>query len=508
MRELPDGWAEVALGKVFSPRRGQSVVPSKEPGRRFELYSVPSFETGRPERPLGVEIGSSKQRVAPGTVLLCRINPRINRVWVVGPAGDVPQIASTEWIPLGPVDGLTPRFLVYALQTGAVRRHLTSNVSGVGGSLMRVRMAAVWRTKIRLAPSFEQHRITARVGALFGRLADGIEALSRAEARAERYRASVLKAAVEGRLTAWWRKENPPAETGGELLRRILTERRKRWEQEQLAKFVDRGRKPPGNWKSKYKEPVAPDTRALPELPEGWCWATVDQIGDVGSGITKGGRKRVAARRPVPYLRVANVQRGGLDLTEIKTIPASESEIRRYSLQSGDVLFNEGGDRDKLGRGCVWRGEIRECLHQNHVFRVRPFLRDYSPDFLSHYGNSSGQEWFFRRATQSVNLASINQTVLRSLPVPVPPAGEQGQIVARVAHELANVERRTMEMANASTRAASLRQSILKCAFEGRLIPQDPADEPASLLLDRIRAEREAGMAPAANSSLTTARAR
>ena len=162
----------------------------------------------------------------------------------------------------------------------------------------------------------------------------------------------------------------------------------------------------------------------------------MDQVGKVGSGITKGGKKRDAIRRAVPYLRVANVQRGHLDLSVIKTILASDAEIRRYSLKSGDVLFNEGGDRDKLGRGWVWSGDLAECLHQNHVFRVSPFLRDYSSEFLSHYGNSAGQEWFFRRATQSVNLASINQTVLRSLPVPLPPVREQQHIVRRLANAL------------------------------------------------------------------------
>ena len=317
-------------------------------------------------------------------------------------------------------------------------------------------------------------------------------ALKRAEANLERYRASVLKAAVEGRLTEQWRRENPPEETGEELLHRILAERQKRWETEQLAKFAAKGKKPPRNWKTKYNEPVAPDTSGLPELPEGWCWATVDQVGKVGSGITKGGRKRDAIRRAVPYLRVANVQRGHLDLSVIKTILASDAEIRRYSLKSGDVLFNEGGDRDKLGRGWVWSGDLAECLHQNHVFRVRPFLRDYSSEFLSHYGNSAGQEWFFRRATQSVNLASINQTVLRSLPVPLPPLREQQHIVRSLANALESKGTAGTEFTSQLNRATILRQSILKRAFEGRLVPQDPDDEPVCSLLERIRTERDA----------------
>ena len=492
MNGLPDGWVEVELGEVFGRKRGSALIPTKQPDQRFELYSVPAFQTGEPERLFGAKIGSSKQAVAHRTVLLCRINPRINRVWIVGPRTDDQQIASTEWIALREVDGIAPRFLMYALRRPVVRRHLTSSVSGVGGSLMRVRMAAVWRTRVPLAPLPEQHRIVAKIDDLFARLDEGIAALKRAQANLERYRASVLRAAVEGRLSEQWRRENPLEETGEQLLRRILAKRRKRWEEDQLAKFAAKGRTPPRNWKKRYKEPVEPDTGKLPELPPGWCWATVDQVGNVASGITKGGKKRDAPRRAVPYLRVANVQMGHLDLRVIKTIMASDDEIRRYSLNSGDVLFNEGGDRDKLGRGWVWSGDLEECLHQNHVFRVRPFLRDYSSEFLSHYGNSAAREWFFRRATQSVNLASINQTVLRSLPVPLPPLREQKHIVRTLTNELRSAETAGLGLARQLNHATILRQSILKRAFEGRLVSQAPDDESASVLLQRIRRERTA----------------
>ena len=380
---------------------------------------------------------------------------------------------------------------------GWPRRLAQKNMQGAVGQL---RVPKVWleNAEIPLAPFTEQRRIVARVEALSAKLDEAIAALRRAQANLGRYRASVLKAAVEGRLTARWRSENPPEESGEQLLERILTERRKRWEEDRLAKFAAKGRKPPKDWKSRYKEPVVPDASGLPELPAGWCWATVDQIGHVGSGITKGGTKPKAARRAVPYLRVANVQRGSLDLSVIKTIMASDEEIRRYSLVPGDVLFNEGGDRDKLGRGCVWRGEIPGCLHQNHVFRVRLFVQGCSSELLSHYGNSAGREWFFRKATQSVNLASINQTALRSLPVPLAPLQEQQQVVERLTERLKSLESREGGLAATLYRAAALRQSILKRAFEGRLVPQDRDDEPAAVLLERIRAEREAKLRPAA----------
>ena len=157
---------------------------------------------------------------------------------------------------------------------------------------------------------------------------------------------------------------------------------------------------------------------------------------------------------------------------------------------AGDVLFNEGGDRDKLGRGWVWSGEVPECIHQNHVFRMRPVLPDIAPDFVSHHGNTFGRRWFESVGKQTTNLASINLSILRSFPVPVPPADEQREIVALVQEQLAVVQEQEIAVDRGQRLAAAQRQNILRAAFAGQLVPQDPADEPASALLARIRAER------------------
>lgn len=497
MRAVPEGWIQVRIGDVahINPPRSK---PDYEDSTPLVFVPMPRVaeEFGgidvSERRPFS-SIKRGYTQFQPGDVLFAKITPCMEN----GKIAIVPEIrpplgyGSTEFFVMRPrADGLAP-WIAHCVAQSRFRDLARKNMQGAVGQ-RRVPKVWVKDASVPLAPLPEQHRIVARLDGLFAKLDEGVVALKRAEANLERYRASVLKSAVEGRLTEQWRRENPPEETGPELLGRILTERRKRWEAEQLAKFAAKGRKPPKNWKARYKEPVAPDTGKLPALPEGWCWATVDQVGKVGSGITKGGKKRDAIRRAVPYLRVANVQRGHLDLSVIKTILASDAEIHRYSLKSGDVLFNEGGDRDKLGRGWVWSGDLSECLHQNHVFRVRPFLRDYSSEFLSHYGNSAGREWFFRRATQSVNLASINQTVLRSLPVPLPPLREQQHIVRRLANASGSAETAGSEFTHQLNRATILRQSILKRAFEGGLVPQDPADEPASVLLERIRAERQA----------------
>ena len=380
MTKVPEGWVEVELGEVFSKKRGSALVPAKQPDQRFELYSVPAFQTGRPERPLGAEIGSAKQTVAPGTVLLCRINPRINRVWMIGQDSHDPQIASTEWIALQHVEGIAPRFLMYALRAPAVRRHLTASVSGVGGSLMRVRMAAAWRTRVPLAPLPEQRRIVARIESFSHMLDEGMVALKRAEANLELYRASALKAAVEGRLTEQWRRKNLPEETGPELLARILVERRQRWEEEQIAKYAAKGRKPPKNWKTKYKEPVAPDTGNLPELPEGWCWATVDQVSE---SVQYGSSTRTSSDHGgVPVLRMGNIHEGKLNLDNLKYLPLNHSEFPKLLLRDGDLLFNRTNSAELVGKiSSVRRSPgplfVRILSDPRENATLRPVLRSW-----------------------------------------------------------------------------------------------------------------------------------
>ena len=246
------------------------------------------------------------------------------------------------------------------------------------------------------------------------------------------------------------------------------------------------------DWKAKYEEPLAPDTSKLPKLPEGWCWTTVDEIAEVQGGLTKGKRRKSSDQlREIPYLRVANVQRGFLDLVEVKTILATQDEVDLLKLRKGDVLLNEGGDRDKLGRGWIWNEELPECVHQNHVFRARLHTNDILPCFLSWYANSNGQEYFFKAGKQTTNLASINLTMLRNLPVPIPPNAEQIRMSQELERQLSLLDENDAEVERNLHRCQRLRQAILKWAFDGKLVDQDPTDEPASALLERIRAERE-----------------
>ena len=160
---------------------------------------------------------------------------------------------------------------------------------------------------------------------------------------------------------------------------------------------------------------------------------TLGDVADIVSGVTKGRSLEGKATRPVPYLAVVNVQDRALNLTAVKTIEATAAEIERYRLLPQDLLLTEGGDPDKLGRGTLWNSEIPECIHQNHVFRVRLKTPDLHPRFLSWLvGSQRGKRYFLRSAKQTTGIASINMTQLRGFPLLVPPVALQREFSRRV----------------------------------------------------------------------------
>ncbi|WP_180820360.1 restriction endonuclease subunit S, partial [Vibrio parahaemolyticus] len=182
-----------------------------------------------------------------------------------------------------------------------------------GSTMKHINRGPFLAHETRLPPIGEQIRIFDKLEELFSELDAGVKELKAAQTKLSQYRQSLLKSAVEGSLTQQWRAENSDQvqETGEQLLTRILKQRREQWQQQKLSEFAEKGKTPPKNWQDKYPEPVQPDTTDLPELPEGWVWASLDMLGDIVSGVTKGTKRKAGIEvREVPYLRVANVQRG------------------------------------------------------------------------------------------------------------------------------------------------------------------------------------------------------
>jgi type I restriction enzyme S subunit len=207
---------------------------------------------------------------------------------------------------------------------------------------------------------------------------------------------------------------------------------------------------------------------SIGSLPAHWEIVKLKKLAEVRSGVTKGrdlhGRQLV----DVHYLRVANVQDGYLNLDDVATIPMPVEELERYSLKPGDVLMNEGGDNDKLGRGAVWRGEVTPCVHQNHVFSVRP--HEVESDWLALINTSSyAKFFFFINSKQSTNLASISSSTIKELPVVLPPATERRQLLDHVAQQLAQIDELREEVRANIEDMRIHRSALITAAVTGKI---------------------------------------
>lgn len=197
-----------------------------------------------------------------------------------------------------------------------------------------------------------------------------------------------------------------------------------------------------------------------------WPLKRVDEVAEVGSGVTLGKDVTGFKNIELPYLRVANVQDGHLDLSTIKTVRVRLDEVDQYRLEAGDVLMTEGGDLDKLGRGALWEGQIPDCLHQNHIFRVRPNRELLDPRFFSCVVESDiAKRYFMRVAKRTTNLASTNKTQVRAFRFPVPPLDEQQQIAAVVTAAKAKI--RAIEQKQDALQ--QLKQSLLHDLLTGNV---------------------------------------
>ncbi|MFD7994045.1 restriction endonuclease subunit S [Streptomyces mexicanus] len=214
--------------------------------------------------------------------------------------------------------------------------------------------------------------------------------------------------------------------------------------------------------------------------------------------VVQGGIQKQARRRPVdnkfPFLRVANVPRGRLALDEVHEIELFEGELERYRLEVGDLLVVEGnGSPDQIGRAAVWRGEIEDCVHQNHLIRVRPGAQ-LRAEFLELAWNSPKVAQQLKKVASSTSgLHTLSTAKVKSVEIPVPSLDEQDALLEAVQGWRTKQLAAEAAQQAALVRAAGLRRSLLAEAFAGRLVYHDPAEEPAEVLLDRIRAEREAG---------------
>jgi len=375
---------------------------------------------------------------------------------------------------LRPLPGIDIGYVHFALNSMSLMPFVS------GTTRLKLNQGSAQRIPIALAPQKEQKRIAARVEKLFGEIRIAKKGLQNTPDLTRRFRQSILTKAFRGELT----ERDPNDEPAEKLLERVRQERRKKWEEGLGAK----GKDPK---KYKYEEPEPVGIEGLPEIPDTWVWTTIEQLATfIGSGITPLGGQAVYASKGIPFIRSQNVYPDGLHLEDIVYVTARmHAEMKRTHVRQGDVLLNITGA--SIGRSTFLPEGFGDANVNQHVCIIRTGLW-IEPAYLSSFFNSPfGQDQIF--STESgVTREGLNYGQIKSFKVPLAPLGEQERIVSSIANMLSQAHIVEKAVLDGLRQTEYLEQSILAKAFRGELVPQDPNDEPASVLLEEIRAQRAA----------------
>jgi len=431
-------------------------------------------------------------------VLFAKITPCMEN----GKMAIVPRVVnnvgfgSTEFHVLRSYSGISPKYIYYYVSSKLFRAEAEHNMTGAVGQR---RVTAPWfgRTEIPLPPKNEQHRIVAKIEQLFSELDKGIENLKTARKQLKVYRQALLKHAFEGKFTEQWRKDNAnKLETTEQLLVHIQQGREVRYQ-----KQLDEWEKVVKKWEADSKEGKKPAKPSAPKLvskinieeqqhlfnlPELWSWERLGSIfaeSVLGKMLDKSKNKGEFK----PYLRNINVRWGSFRLDDILKMRFEDSEFGRYSVSKGDLVLCEGGEP---GRCSVWENEGQSILIQKALHRVRFLNETISPYFVYYYIRFISEHSLLESYFTGTTIKHLTGASLSKLPIPVCSYYEQICIVDLLENKISYIKKLDTEIEKQLIRAEALRQSILKKAFSGQLVPQDPNDEPASELLKRIAAEK------------------
>ncbi len=415
----------------------------------------------------------------------------------------IPVTVNQDLKALRPESGMEPRYIAYALK--AEQQEILHSCAKDGTTVQSVEFDQLKRFRIAVAPENEQRRIADAVDEILSDLDAGVEALKRAVAKLKLYRASVLKAAVTGELTGGWRAAHPEAESASELLARILKERRHLWEAEQLRKYQAAGKRPPATWKSRYKQPIAPNTTKLPELPKDWCWASLDQLasgsrnaitdGPFGSNLKT---EHYVSSGP-RVIRLQNIGDGAFVDSMAHISPDRYSRLQKHSVRAGDIII--AGLSEQPPKACVLPGFVGPAIVKADCIRFQAH-ETLDAQCLMYFLNASPTRERTKALVHGVGRPRLNLTEIRSIVLPLPPVREQIEIAERVDEQISAATHQSADLEARIMGSASLRQAALRHAFTGQLLPQDPSDEPAHVLLERIALERAERAAEARRQKL------
>jgi len=474
---LPKGWVKATLGEVCLPIA--TIYPEDTPDDEFTYFDIGGIDnvnnriaetktfTGRnaPSR--------ARQVVQKEDILFSTVRTYLRKIARI--EKDYPNpVASTGFTVIRAADGVSPQFLFFQVLSEGFLQPLHKLQSGT--SYPAVRNQDVFSQPILIPPTREQERIADKLDAVFSRLERAESASRRAQERLQRYRAEVLHAAVTGNLTNDWRKaqgkdKKTCPETGEILLQRVLKSRRKEWK-----------------GKGEYKEPVLPVTSFLPPPPKTWTTCSLDQLVSSNRLICYGIlMPKEHIPDGIPYVKVRDMKGDKIDFVSLpRTSPEIAAKYSRASLKPGDILLAIRGTYGRVAEvppdldgGYITQDTARLAI--THLVDRR---------YIALFLRSEHAQNYFDHVAKGVAVKGVNIADVRRCPILLPPLAEQKQIVEKAERRLSAVDRLAAALEQQLTRARATRQSLLQEAFTGRLVPQDPKDESAPVLLKRILFEK------------------
>ncbi|MCY4156268.1 MAG: restriction endonuclease subunit S [Gammaproteobacteria bacterium] len=486
---IPESWETVRLGSLVESEKGKK--PKRCASERSSSYSLPyinirAFEEGVIE---SWADGEGCRMCHESDLLLVWDGARSGLVGK-GMSGALGSTLARINFPL-----IENQYAFYFLQS----KYDQINSRTKGSGTPHVDPDLLWNYEFPVPPFNEQRRIVARIKELFSELDKGIESLRKAREQLKLYRQAVLKHAFEGKLTAQWREENKDKlESPEQLLEDIKREQEARYDKQLqtwkalIKDWEDSGRKGKKPRKPKSFKPVSElageDTGNSERLPSSWLWLLAESAGIIQLGRQRSPRNR-SKDYPTKYIRAANITENGLNLDDVLDMDFDPHEFSAYRLEKDDLLLSEGsGSASQVGKPAIWEDQILNCCFQNTVIRHQPYCCDHSPYLLWLYRfyYISGT---FAQVAGGVGIHHLSAYKFARLPLPLCPILEQTEIVRQLEERFTAMQENEKEIDFAIEKAQSLRQSILQKAFSGQLVAQDPADEPASMLLERIKAE-------------------
>ena len=501
---LPEGWELAGLCEVaeLNPRLGKSAHPGN-PIVSFVPMPAVEASTGDIDVSQTRSLEEVRKGYTPfreGDVLFAKITPCMEngKMAVVPPLENGLGFGSTEFHVLRPYCEISAHYIYFFVSSQSFRRNAEHNMTGAVGQ-RRVPTSYLADQSIPVPPSREQVRIVAKVEELFSQLDKGVESLKAARAKLDVYRQAVLKHAFEGKLTARWREENQDKlETPEQLIARIKQEREtcyelqlKEWKTA-VKEWEANGKsgKSPQRLKKLLKVTDLPRdvTAMLPPLPKSWMW---EKLGWMTCGVEYGTAAKSATTGRVPVLRMGNIQNAKFDWADL-VYTSDDEEVAQYRLHDDDVLFNRTNSPELVGKTAIYKGE-RPAIFAGYLIRVNHISRTVDGQYLNLFLNSHvARQYGNDVKTDGVNQSNINGAKLSNYPFPYCSIEEQRAIASILEKTFSLLDETEANIGQELEKADALRQSILKKAFSGQLVPQDPDDEPAAVLLKRIKAEKAA----------------